>query len=257
MGNPLNTEGLYNSIMNIHNIVYPQKTTQPLQEDLYMDDFARNENSVKIIFDQPNLGILSVSDNVEDITGYTKADFYQADTKSVLQFLTFDHFFFPYVWAKWNKDIYETFGVHTFMKTSLCGVKVKHKNGHTMRLLIRYSAIDYFENGTIKTAAITLDDISHLVKSDFYWGRTEFTTDKVNIQHLFSFDSKYISNDIISEREKDVIRLISKGMESKEIADNLFLSSHTVDNHRRNMIARTGAKDTTALVQICKMCGVI
>jgi DNA-binding CsgD family transcriptional regulator len=37
----------------------------------------------------------------------------------------------------------------------------------------------------------------------------------------------------------------------------LFISSHTVDNHRRNMIAKTGAKDTTALIQICKMVGII
>jgi DNA-binding CsgD family transcriptional regulator len=46
-------------------------------------------------------------------------------------------------------------------------------------------------------------------------------------------------------------------MESKEIATTLFISSHTADNHRRNALARTGAKDTTALVQICRMCGIL
>jgi DNA-binding CsgD family transcriptional regulator len=46
-------------------------------------------------------------------------------------------------------------------------------------------------------------------------------------------------------------------MESKEVGKILFISSHTVDNHRRNMISRTGARDTTALIQICRMSGII
>jgi DNA-binding CsgD family transcriptional regulator len=46
-------------------------------------------------------------------------------------------------------------------------------------------------------------------------------------------------------------------MESKEIADVLDISSHTVNNHRRNMITRTGARDTTALIHICKMIGIL
>jgi DNA-binding NarL/FixJ family response regulator len=42
-------------------------------------------------------------------------------------------------------------------------------------------------------------------------------------------------------------------METKEIAETLFISLNTVDNHRSNMILQTGARDTTALVQLCKM----
>ena len=43
---------------------------------------------------------------------------------------------------------------------------------------------------------------------------------------------------LISDREKDIIRCVAKGMSNKEIADKLFLSIHTVTTHRRNISAK-------------------
>lgn len=39
----------------------------------------------------------------------------------------------------------------------------------------------------------------------------------------------------LSEREKEIVRLIARGMTNKEIASQLFLSVHTVATHRRNI----------------------
>ena len=43
---------------------------------------------------------------------------------------------------------------------------------------------------------------------------------------------------ILSDREKDIIRCVARGMSNKEIADKLFLSIHTVTTHRRNITAK-------------------
>ena len=42
----------------------------------------------------------------------------------------------------------------------------------------------------------------------------------------------------LSEREKDIIRCIAKGMPYKDIADRLCLSIHTVNTHRRNICSK-------------------
>lgn len=42
----------------------------------------------------------------------------------------------------------------------------------------------------------------------------------------------------LSEREKEIIRLIAKGLTNKEIAEKLFLSVHTVTTHRRNISSK-------------------
>lgn len=44
--------------------------------------------------------------------------------------------------------------------------------------------------------------------------------------------------DLLSEREKDIIRALVKGKSNKEIADELFISAHTVATHRRNISAK-------------------
>jgi len=55
---------------------------------------------------------------------------------------------------------------------------------------------------------------------------------------------------MISDREMDVLRLIAFGRSTKEIAVLLFLSHHTVTNHRKNMLKRSGCGNFAELVRI-------
>lgn len=51
-------------------------------------------------------------------------------------------------------------------------------------------------------------------------------------------DSTAKENEVISNREKEIIGLVAKGLSNKEIADRLFLSVHTVTTHRRNIASK-------------------
>jgi DNA-binding CsgD family transcriptional regulator len=229
-------------------------------KDTYINAFSRVENSVKILFDVVNVKILQVSNNVEAISGYSEKEILQGNLILVLKFLTFEHFLFPHTWVKWITGIYEKTGNLDNLKVTCCGVKMKHKLGHEMCGIIQYTPVEILNNlkdGVSKTAIMTITDISHLMKSDFYWLRAEFGLDNKCVHHLLSIDKNDNSRDIISDREKEVLRLIAQGLDSKGIGKILFASPHTIDNHRRKMLTKTGARDTTALVQICRMCGII
>lgn len=52
----------------------------------------------------------------------------------------------------------------------------------------------------------------------------------------------------ISEREMEIITLIAEGYSNKEIADKLFLSTHTVTTHRKNIMNKLGVNNTAGLV---------
>ncbi|MBE6300983.1 MAG: hypothetical protein E7085_03880 [Parabacteroides distasonis] len=54
--------------------------------------------------------------------------------------------------------------------------------------------------------------------------------------------------DVLSDREKDIIICITKGMNNKEIADYLFLSVHTVTTHRRNISNKLQIHTTAGLI---------
>jgi DNA-binding NarL/FixJ family response regulator len=52
----------------------------------------------------------------------------------------------------------------------------------------------------------------------------------------------------ISEREVEIIKLIAEGYINKEIADMLFLSTHTVNTHRKNIMSKLGVNNATGIV---------
>lgn len=64
---------------------------------------------------------------------------------------------------------------------------------------------------------------------------------------------KYIEEEkddaALSQREKEIIRLIVQGKTSKEIGAQLFISKNTVDTHRRNILDKTGLKSTAELIK--------
>ncbi len=51
----------------------------------------------------------------------------------------------------------------------------------------------------------------------------------------------------LSDREKDVLKEIALGKTNKEIAANLFISSHTVISHRKNITRKLGIKTVSGL----------
>jgi len=60
------------------------------------------------------------------------------------------------------------------------------------------------------------------------------------------YKAKIQSN--LNKREVDIISLISKGCNSKEIASQLFISHHTVDTYRRIILKKTDCKNSSELI---------
>jgi regulator of cell morphogenesis and NO signaling len=53
--------------------------------------------------------------------------------------------------------------------------------------------------------------------------------------------------DGLSEREKEVVRLVVSGLSNKEIAERMFISTNTVMTHRRNIARKTQVRSSAAL----------
>ena len=55
---------------------------------------------------------------------------------------------------------------------------------------------------------------------------------------------------VITRREKEVLELIADGMTNNEIAQKLFISSTTVDTHRKNLLSKFEAKNIASLIKV-------
>lgn len=74
-------------------------------------------------------------------------------------------------------------------------------------------------------------------------------------QMLFSYmnssakkKSLFEMEDELSEREKDVVKLICQEFTNNEIAEKLFISPRTVESHRQRILEKIGAKNTVGIV---------
>lgn len=55
-------------------------------------------------------------------------------------------------------------------------------------------------------------------------------------------------NNSISQREEQIVELLSHGLSEKEIADKLFLSARTVGNHLTNIRQKLGVNKNIEIV---------
>jgi len=99
--------------------------------------------------------------------------------------------------------------------------------------------------------------ISSFYEREFYNGFTAClflndsnTTILLEIEkHLtIKAEKNRLNENTLSEREIDVLRLFALGNSQKEIAEDLFISIHTVVTHRKNISQKLGVKSTAALV---------
>lgn len=59
--------------------------------------------------------------------------------------------------------------------------------------------------------------------------------------------SKNKKSTLLTERETDVLKLVAFGKTNKEIANELFISIHTVISHRKNITEKLGIKSISGL----------
>jgi DNA-binding NarL/FixJ family response regulator len=62
---------------------------------------------------------------------------------------------------------------------------------------------------------------------------------------------------VLTRREVEVLKLIADGLTNQEIAEKLFISSWTVDSHRKNLLLKFNAKNTAILVKTAITSGII
>ena len=70
----------------------------------------------------------------------------------------------------------------------------------------------------------------------------------------FKMDSLW---DTLTKREREILKLIAEGFKSKDIADYLFISVHTVETHRSSLMKKLNLHNTAALVALAIEKGIV
>ena len=61
--------------------------------------------------------------------------------------------------------------------------------------------------------------------------------------HTLILENQADTGTMLSQRENEILQLLSYGYSSREIADKLFISEFTVQTHRKNMLKKMGFRN--------------
>ncbi|MEO1023256.1 MAG: response regulator transcription factor [Bacteroidota bacterium] len=110
--------------------------------------------------------------------------------------------------------------------------------------------LDSGSDGLLHKSAHRLDllDAAHKVaKGERYLGK-HFSR-MMTTEYLRMAKTKTDTTPKITNREREVLVLLTKGNTSSEIADKLFISTRTVEKHRTNLLKKLNQRNTASLVR--------
>ncbi len=92
-----------------------------------------------------------------------------------------------------------------------------------------------------------VEAIENVCEGGDYFSR-ELLESLRNTMHNTSVDQSDQNNEILSNRETEILIGVCQGLSNQEIGEKLFISKRTVDKHRANIMEKIGCKNTANLV---------
>ncbi len=257
-------EAIYDRVIKLSEYAFRDKVLENKQEYLkelaFLLEGVRGTDTILSIFNHKTyLPELEVGQ--EAFWGGLPHVMYAQKMHNVLSILHKDYANFPYESVSWLAEAFHRipFEERVNMKIHHCCMRFVKDDGKEIRLFSQGVPIQVDEARNFKYTLNYIQNVYYLIKRDFlhYWIRLSYGQQQDQVLTYHSGTKESARRDLLSAREKEVLLLIAEDMETKEIANRLYISNNTVANHRGNMIERLGARDTTALVQLAKMTGMI
>jgi DNA-binding CsgD family transcriptional regulator len=198
------------------------------------------------IFNIKNIGFDLVSLQIENVLGYSKSEFTVPLFMDILHpddrpyFLSFE--------TK-TAEFLQQLPIEKIMKYKVrYDFRIKKKNGEYIRVLHQVIIFEHDDEGGIIRSLGVHTDITHLKRD----GKPVLSLIGLDGEPSYldiNIKNKEIkSKEILTPREKDVLRLLIEGNLSKEVSCILNISKQTVDRHRKNMLQKNNLNNTSELI---------
>ena len=213
--------------------------------------------SAMYIIDYKTDQYLYVAESCKRVLGFSKEDFYrEGRTLSVSRI-------HPDDLKLYSTEIFQEYIERSqsipkedlpYCRFSL-SLRMKRKDGIYIKILQQFVVLEATDEGYPILSMGIMTDISQQVTSDkFVFSITKYKNGVC--ETLFTSENQVRKIENITEREHDVLQAIVQGKSSKEIANILFLSVHTVNAHRRNLLKKTNVKNSVELVEFALQNGI-
>lgn len=141
-----------------------------------------------------------------------------------------------------NRDGFEVLKELKALNSSLKPIVISmHDDGNYIAKCAKMGAYGYLLKNTDESELILA--IRSVANGKKYFS-AEISEKMINFM-----SEQSISENILSNKETEVLGLIAKGLTTKEIATKLFVSSRTIETHRANILKKLEVKNTAELIK--------
>jgi len=256
---------LFDEISSIMSAYTPKDLSQVKSLELIHNPqflaFLDANVAISIILDFQTQGYFYISENIKEIWGHDREDFYNYGLKKTVSIFPMYqneiiiHKIFPLMFEYFNK--HSLTGEAVDLRVSY-PTKVIRGDGSEGWYLHQIKVLHTDEQNKPILGLKVITDISDFKKDDIITMKIAKKDHNGIFKNIFSQSfSEENNNYTISEREKDVLLLLDEGKSSLEIGNLLFISSHTVNTHRRNLLRKFDAKSTVDMLKKASAHGII
>ncbi len=214
------------------------------------------------IVDFPEWEHCAAGGDVENLTPFSTSEFSQMN-QSLLHAATYPEdthkvLTFSRLWV----DFYEKYGYRAMRDFSMSLIfRMMNAKREFYWIMVQYPDALFDDHGKMVYSLVLVTDISHIRHDGVAMMNVVNHKDHTSRQFLCMGEDVSSHMEItlpsLTRREEEILRLLAKGHGSKQIASLLHLSVKTVDNHRQNMLHKTGSSSSSELVGLCIRTGII
>ena len=152
---------------------------------------------------------------------------------------------------------------------ALIGDILKYSDQIRIMVVSMHSKIDYivkaFQAGAMgylvkeSAAELLLEGIDYVLQGHFFM---DTSVSRQVVQKLVGLPKNQVpasgkDYDLLTAREQEIMGLLAEGMSTSQVADKLFISPKTVENHRHNIMRKLDLHSTIDLTRYAAKLGLI
>ncbi len=246
---------MYDSVVSLTNKMH--KIIEKGLDDAsgFMPHIDSAASVIILLYNHSTLKYEFVGPSIKSVTGYDSKEFMEGGLEFAMSLVDMEHN------SLYNKHIIPMI-FRYYMKYAIkrkvldlqfsYTFKIKKKNGEYMWAYHHMNVLKTNRWGFPLYTLVFINDITELKKDDNIDFIISLKDDEQALyKPIYSRNYHGLNTNFkFSSRELEILSLLGKGNTSKEIAHKLNLSPHTVTSHRKNMMEKTGVKNSSELIQL-------
>lgn len=210
----------------------------------YMDVFHFGEYFY-VIFNTRTTEMEYVSPNVENILGYTPNDFY---LQVVMDNIHSEDLPYYYHYEQSAVRFFSGLEDDLFFKYKFAyDYRLKTREGSYKRVQQQIVPIYYFPEGGVRTLGI-FTDLTHLNITGVPKLSFIGMQGAPSYYNVHQKDEFMQSLNVFSKKEQEILGFVLQGLTSEAIAQKLERSIHTIRNHRKHILEKSGCENVQELL---------